>query len=298
VFRSGERFLLGSGCVRSLLALAAVSSLAVACSRGARPEVTGEGSEAAPRAVASSEAAAIEPGPSAAQAAVAAPVSAPGVAVVELFTSEGCSSCPPADRVLGELVHAAARDHQAVYALSFHVDYWNYLGWRDRFSNSEYSERQRRYHAINPGSGTYTPQIVVNGEAETVGSNASRVRSLVAASLGEPAHTTIELGTTRVGASIRVTYRVSGASSGRVLNLALLEPHAESAVNSGENAGERLAHENVVRDFSSRSLASSTSGEWLIAPRSEFDIDGATVVAFAEGEGQRAISGANAISLR
>ena len=114
-----------------------------------------------------------------------------GVAVVELFTSEGCSSCPPADRVLSRVASRAAAEALPVYTLSFHVDYWNYLGWRDRFSNPNYSERQHGYSAISPNGGSYTPQAVINGESECVGSDASQIDALIAAALTrEPRPTT------------------------------------------------------------------------------------------------------------
>jgi hypothetical protein len=217
--------------------------------------------------------------------------------VVELFTSEGCSSCPPADRVLSSLASRATAESLAVYTLSFHVDYWNHLGWRDRFSRSAYSERQRGYASINPNGGTYTPQAVINGASECVGSNASQIDSYVAAALQRPARTHIELEAQRAQGGIQVSYRVSGDIARRVLNLALLEPRAESAVQSGENAGERLAHVNVVRAFARRALGSGSSGTWSFEPSVDFAARRVGVVAYAEDATQRDVSGASALEL-
>ncbi len=220
-----------------------------------------------------------------------------GVAVVELFTSEGCSSCPPADRVLSEIAARAKSASLPIYALSFHVDYWNYLGWADRFSSSSYSERQRGYSSINPGGGTYTPQAVINGDSECVGSDSSQLDALIAVALKRQSRTQIELRARRTEHAIEVSYRVSGESAARVLNLALVEPHAESAVKSGENSGERLAHVNVVRGFQSRALAAGNVGSLSFKPGADFDRRPVGVVAYAEDAAQRDISGAAALEL-
>ncbi len=222
---------------------------------------------------------------------------ASGVAVVELFTSEGCSSCPPADRVLANLAARATTDSLPLYPLSFHVDYWNHLGWRDRFSSASFSDRQRSYSAIGAGGGSYTPQIVVNGQAECLGSNARQVDALIAAALQREPRTQIELHARRAEHGIELSYRVSGDTRGRVLNLALVEPRADSQVEHGENAGERLAHVNVVRLFTSLPLAAGRSGNWSARPDPEFAARRLGVVAFAQGAAQRDISGAAALEL-
>ena len=96
-----------------------------------------------------------------------------GMAVIELFTSQGCSSCPSADRNLARIVESAERDGRPVYALSFHVDYWNSLGWRDPFSAEEFTQRQREYARKFQARSVYTPQMVVNGQVHFVGSRAA-----------------------------------------------------------------------------------------------------------------------------
>jgi len=223
---------------------------------------------------------------------------AAGVALVELFTSEGCSSCPPADAVLARLSARARASALPIYALSFHVDYWNYLGWRDRFSSARYSERQRGYAELNPSGGTYTPEVVVNGAAECVGSHAAELDALIDAALERPARTQITLESRRSSnTALELRYRVSGDTTGRVLNLALLEPHAESQVQSGENAGSHLAHVNVVRAFEVRALAASAGGSWSVQLPPDFGSRQVTFVAYAEDSEQRDVSGAAALEL-
>ena len=91
------------------------------------------------------------------------------VAVIELFTSQGCSSCPSADQLLSQTINEAKKDGRKIFALSFHVDYWNRLGWADPFSTNEYSQRQRAYAAQLNDNSVYTPQMIVNGSRQFVG---------------------------------------------------------------------------------------------------------------------------------
>ncbi len=276
----------------------AVLTLFCACSRELPAERSAIATpEPAPVWTARSDASAKAPAASATPSVTSATQEGKGVAVVELFTSEGCSSCPPADKALASLTARAKASALPVYTLSFHVDYWNYLGWRDPFSSASYSERQHAYSGISANGGTYTPQVVVNGSAECVGSDSSRIGDLIDAALARKPRTQIELRARRSAQGIEVDYRVSGDTQGRVLNLALLEPRAESQVEHGENAGERLAHVNVVRSFASRALSDANAGHWTLPVGSAFAADRVGVVAFAEDATQRDISGATALEL-
>ncbi len=163
--------------------------------------------------------------------------------VTELFTSEGCSSCPPADALLAEL-----SEREGVIALSFHVDYWNYLGWSDPYSQEVFSERQRAYARILDGR-VYTPELVVNGEVGLVGSN----RRLVEAAIGKARETSVAL---EIGLEMHVQGDVVTANvsiedvpSDAVLHLALVERSTNQDVQRGENRGRSLSHTNVVRVF-------------------------------------------------
>jgi len=188
-----------------------------------------------------------------------APVSQ-GVAVIELFTSEGCSSCPPADALLETFVADAQRSGHAVYGLSFHVDYWDHLGWKDRYSNAAYSRRQSRYaRALGLGS-LYTPQMIVNGTREFVGSNRAAADAAIRQALANAAPAQIRLSTSFQGHEVTVKYAVEGAPAGAILDVAWVDAHAESAPNRGENQGRALRHVNVVRDLRSAELNGAPTG--------------------------------------
>jgi len=177
---------------------------------------------------------------------------APGRPVlVELFTSQGCSSCPPADRMLAEIA-AQPLGERAVIPLAFHVDYWNYIGWEDPFSSADWSARQRRYGAAFGGGRIYTPELVVAGTTDCGGTDASRLRRLVAAAAADPELATVQLqpGTLAAGKwplTVRAERRAqAGAPAAEVL-VALYENGLETPVGRGENAHRRLHNDRVVR---------------------------------------------------
>ena len=168
------------------------------------------------------------------------------VAVLELFTSEGCSSCPPADRLLPELVKLDPN----VIALSFHVDYWNRLGWKDPFSSSEFSDRQRQYGEQFHLGSVYTPQLVLNGEYEMVGSNRSEAISAIKKILMEKAIVSISIDDVKKEeGKLQVTCQVDGDLKKINLLAALVQKNAVIDVKAGENGGSKLSHSNVVRTF-------------------------------------------------
>ncbi|WP_164851265.1 DUF1223 domain-containing protein [Larkinella soli] len=174
------------------------------------------------------------------------------VAVVELFTSEGCSSCPPADRLLTETLRKPAAGEGRVYGLSFHVDYWDRLGWKDPYSSRDYSNRQRQYARQLGARGLYTPQVVVNGAYELVGSNRKALDQRLSEVLTKPAVVKITLRKPTVsGRTLAVAYTLEGDFRGGILQAALVSKTAESTVTRGENAGRRLSHGNVVRGLQS-----------------------------------------------
>ncbi len=158
--------------------------------------------------------------------------------VVELFTSEGCSSCPPADRFLTELSGRAD-----VLPLAFHVTYWNSLGWRDPFSFEGATARQANY-AARLGGGSYTPEMVVDGRRGLVGSERGEAAAAIAASRGE-AGVQVRLG--RAGDEVSVSVS-AGAGRGRILLIGF-DPRHETQVGRGENAGHTLTESNIVRSM-------------------------------------------------
>ncbi|MDZ7749620.1 MAG: DUF1223 domain-containing protein [Halofilum sp. (in: g-proteobacteria)] len=180
--------------------------------------------------------------------------------VVELFTSQGCSSCPPADALLGRLA-----DAPGVIALSLHVDYWDRLGWTDPFAQAAFSERQRRYaRQIEDDNrytaGVYTPQVVVDGRRAMVGHAAAKVRAALEAARQRPAAVTPRFAG---GARVVVPAADGGAPAG-VWLLAIDRRH-ETPVARGENAGRTLVNHRVVRSL-------ERLGTWD-GGRAVFDID-------------------------
>jgi len=167
-----------------------------------------------------------------------------GFAVVELFTSEGCSSCPPAD----EAVTALAKEYPSnVYVLCFHVDYWNYLGWKDAFSSADYTARQQQYAAVFNINSIYTPQAIVNGRIEFTGSDKKKLYAVVQDALVKNVNSIMAISAKATGMKeITVAYKTN-LDSRSVLQLAIVQVAATSAVKRGENKGMLLHHINVVR---------------------------------------------------
>jgi hypothetical protein len=199
-------------------------------------------------------------------AAVLAAVPASGWAaqpvVLELFTSQSCSSCPPAEALLGRL--ATEPD---VLALSLHVDYWNRTGWRDRYSDIGATDRQRAYAARLGQDDVYTPELVVDGAAGLVGSDQAAVQAAVAAARRLP-DAGPPLAATRDGSALRV--RV-GAGTGRATVLLVgFDAHHDTAIGGGENAGRTLAETNVVRSLAAAGVWNGPALDLRLAwPRGE-----------------------------
>ena len=181
-------------------------------------------------------------------------------AIVELFTSQGCSSCVPADAYFADL--AKRKD---IVALSLHVDYWDYLGWRDTLSDAAHTERQRSYAAVHGSKRIYTPQMVINGSADFVGSDRVGVDAAIErSSLPVPVSmrkgngtVEIEVGRLETPHRLRATIR-----------LVLMTSEAEVAIARGENAGTTIDYYNVVRTMRPISRPSSTFRALRCARRS------------------------------
>jgi hypothetical protein len=217
-----------------------------------------------------------------------------GVVVLELFTSEGCSSCPAAERVLAAL--ARSSDNRHLFALEFHVDYWNHLGWRDRFSDAAYSARQRSYAAAI-GSDVYTPQLVVNGGRDVVGSDASGVAGAIAEARAGNAHT-IGLRAELIPGTrtVRVWYTNNDAADANLrLNVAVVESSAQTDVTAGENSGRKLAHTNVVRAFTTVAAAPGNGSDAIeLALPNDVSPATARVIAFTQEPDSYRVRGAGA----
>lgn len=164
-----------------------------------------------------------------------------GPVIVELFTSQGCSSCPPADKVLASLAKAGQLSGRAVAPLSFHVDYWNDLGWIDPFSQPAWTDRQRAYAGALGDRSVYTPQTVVGGATGMVGSHGGKVTAAIAAA-ERPA--LLDATAAWDKGSLEVT---ATAPAGAEVLVAVWEESRTVAVPRGENAGEKLTHHRIVR---------------------------------------------------
>lgn len=172
--------------------------------------------------------------------------------VVELFTSEGCSSCPPADKLLMRLADEQPIGGAEIIALSQHVDYWNRLGWKDSFSHGRFSQRQQNYSRQRWPGKVYTPQMVVDGSVEFVGSDASAARDAIkAAAKRSKAKVEIEVGarnSNTVPVAIRIRELPIGNGRAEVI-LAVTEDGLSVDVSRGENGGRKLSHTGVVRGW-------------------------------------------------
>ena len=180
--------------------------------------------------------------------------------LVELFTSEGCSSCPPADEVMTRLAKTQPVPGAEIIALGEHVDYWNRLGWTDPFSSAEFSRRQREYASAFSSDEVYTPQMIVDGEQEFVGSNMAKARAAIARAASMP-KATVEIrqaedqgsashatNSLKLEISVHDLPAAKPGESADVM-LALTEDGLSSNVTRGENSGRRLTHNAVVRQL-------------------------------------------------
>jgi hypothetical protein len=206
--------------------------------------------------------------------------------VVELFTSEGCSSCPPADALLGELAKKPG-----VIALAYHVDYWDDLGWKDRFSIPEATQRQRGYVRRLSESGAFTPQIVVSGDTSLVGSNRTEVERAVRGN-----RDALRIALSRQGDTLYVHFLEAWRESMDVYLVSYLK-EATANIEAGENAKRTLRHFNVVRSF-------ERLGTWngkpqrMIAPLAELPRDASVVAVILQRKNQGAVAGAATLALR
>ena len=166
------------------------------------------------------------------------------IAVLELFTSQGCSSCPPADRLLGTYT-----SKENVIVLSFHVDYWNRLGWKDSFSSKEYTQRQYDY-ASALHADVYTPQLVINGQTEMIGSDEGKISATITKVLSVPSDDAIYIKNVKIeNGTANINFDASGNTGNSVLNIALVEKKTTTDIKAGENGGVTLTNYNVVRNF-------------------------------------------------
>lgn len=221
-------------------------------------------------------------------------------AVIELFTSEGCSSCPPADAFFKDLTAQARQNGTKIYTLGFHVGYWNYLGWADPFSRESFSDRQRAYANINKVKTVYTPQMVVNGQSAFSGTNFEVAQKAINLALNTVPAAELKLSRLNYDEKkhrLSFSYIVSGNTADAELKIAIVERDLISDVTKGENSGRRLRHDNTVRKFESKSLKGGSQGTVDILIPKEVDRAKASLVGFLQNSQTLVIIAADGFDL-
>jgi hypothetical protein len=228
------------------------------------------------------------------------PMSTPSVVIVELFTSEGCSSCPPADQLLKKLSEEQPVHGAQVVALEEHVDYWNHLGWRDPFSAAEFSRRQEQYAGVFRDGAVYTPQMVVDGQVEFTGSQARKALEAIERSVGMP-KVNVEVSPAAGDAGNVGTFdlrvpNAAGAAGKQKLELwlAVTEKGLSSDVKAGENSGETLQHAAVVRALQKVADVQGGGLATRVTPvvKPEWKREQLSLIAFVAEKDSRRIAGA------
>lgn len=238
----------------------------------------------------------------------AAPAAMRKAVVVELFTSEGCSSCPPADALLARLDATQPVDGAEIIPLALHVDYWNNLGWADPFSSRQFSERQGEYAAAFGQDGVYTPQMVVDGVKEFNGGNSALAQEAIGKAAREPkgevllARTPSQSeGLVRISAQINNFPKPTDGESVNVL-LAVTESGLASDVARGENSGRKLTHVGVVRSLKPlgglpEAPGTSFKAETDVVVEKSWRRENLRAVVFAQERGTRRVLAAGSLKL-
>ncbi len=212
--------------------------------------------------------------------------------LVELFTSEGCSSCPPADRVLSQLEKGQPSSEAEIITLAFHVDYWNYLGWKDEFSSKSFSERQSGYADRFKLDSIYTPQMVVDGQTQFVGSNLGTANKAISDS-AKASKAEIEISNAADKLKVKITDAPTHDDS--YVWLAIAEDDLKTNVRRGENGGKTLDHVSVVREMKLLGNLASTDkvfeGETTLQFNPNWKKENLKFVVFVQGKDSKKVFG-------
>jgi hypothetical protein len=216
--------------------------------------------------------------------------------LVELFTSEGCSSCPPADKALAFLQEQQPIANAEVIALGFHVDYWDYIGWKDIYAKREFTRRQENYAEAFRLSSNYTPQMVVDGSLEFVGNNSKKANNAIASSI-QNQKGNVEL--TRTGDKLSIKITAVPKHSDSTVFLTIAEDNLSSDVKRGENSGSKLIHQAVVRELSAigsiTSEQTSANFETSVNLKSDWKKQDVKFVVFIQENESKKVLGVNQI---
>ncbi|MEP7037776.1 MAG: DUF1223 domain-containing protein [Acidobacteriota bacterium] len=217
--------------------------------------------------------------------------------LVELFTSEGCSSCPPADRVLAQLEAEQPNKNAEIITLALHVDYWDNIGWKDEFSSALYSQRQNVYGQAFKMNQIYTPQMIVDGEKQFVGSNMSEANKAITESAKDE-KANVELANAENNLKIKIS-DIPNHENASVF-LAIAEDNLSTNVKGGENSGRKLEHTSVVRELKSIGSVTSQQNSFdnsvAVQLQPDWKKENLKFVVFVQENGSRKILGVNRIN--
>ena len=213
-----------------------------------------------------------------------------GIVVLELFTSQGCSSCPPADKILANYV---LKNNPKIIPLAFHVDYWNRLGWKDPFSKAEFSERQREYSKNFDAGNVYTPQLIINGKNEIVGSNEIGIERLVNQELvGKNNNAVIINKAMLSGNQLVIDFKAEATEDNQVINFALVKKKEVTNIKRGENSGLTQTNYNIVYDFKTVQLDIKGKNKQVFDFKNEWLTSDFIVVAYIQNTKNREVQSA------
>ena len=219
-------------------------------------------------------------------------------ALVELFTSEACSSCPPAERLTSEIRQMSLIKGLNVYCLSFHVDYFDGENWKDKYSNPDYSARQRAYEFKRFSGMYYTPQMIVNGDHQTLGHNRVNAYRAINRVLKKPSKVAVSVRQIKKDNNfIAVNACVVGEFVNSALCVALVENGIQRRITGGENKGRILREDNVVLDFKYIELQGATGSEFHFSEKTSATRN-LSVVAFVQRIDSMSVLGAHASQIR
>ncbi len=216
------------------------------------------------------------------------------IAIAELFTSEGCSSCPGAEELLKEMADMTAKESLSLVGLAFHITYWDHLGWKDPYGQQEFTNRQKKYGEIL-SSQQYTPQVVINGEYEFVGGNPIAYRDALTKVASKASVYELDIKATLQANEITINYSLNKKPKSELLNIALVETSIENHVKKGENKDRLLKHYNVVRKFETVNLMDN--GEVKVTAPTDLDLNKCGVVLYVQHRRNLKVLGASIIDL-
>jgi hypothetical protein len=206
------------------------------------------------------------------------------VVLIENFSSEGCSSCPEADKFLGELIHVVDSATRPVYVLDFHVDVWNKSGWVDSYSDTLNTIRQLSYISKMKDIPMYTPQSFLNGILSVPGADKKNITSFIKQTLARPSPNFLKTNAYQTHAdTLYIEYEILGNTDSLLINFAIAESNIYTKVTGGENKGKLLHHHNVVRLFKTESVKSNKGKSYLLIPKG-FNLKQTRVTTFIQHE--------------